>query len=157
MITIFLDVMLAISAFLALIGVVGAITHERSQTDKKVEADLTKIDRPSRTAREWDWPLPSDDAPDSTLDIDTSTALRAWFAANTRVATEFEEALRANTHLQQERHREVEAMHALSLAEERVGSLQASLEPYELTHIGLLLVHSSSQRCCWLMSCLSIG
>ena len=135
MITIFLNVMLGISAFLALIGVAGAITHERRRTDKKVEADLTKIDQPSRPVRQFDWSLPPDAAADSTLDIDTSTQLSAWFAANTQVKAEFAEALQANTQLQQERRRAVEAMHELSLAEERVGSLEDSLELNGLWHI----------------------
>jgi hypothetical protein len=68
------------------------------------------------------------ESPDPSLDARAAASLSALFEARPAIATDLEEAGRAHTHLQQEQHREVDALQAESKAEQRAASVTAKLD-----------------------------
>jgi hypothetical protein len=136
MIIIILNSMLGLSGLLAFIGLVGVLTHERRRAliwDVADAADTEHLFTSSpapdaeTASTSHSWARLRDDISDSTLDIDTSAELRAWFASPS-VEAKFSEAFQANARLQQEQQREAEAARAAERAVRRVNDLITGLE-----------------------------
>jgi hypothetical protein len=68
-----------------------------------------------------------DQAPDPALDARAATSLGALFEARPALASDLEEAGRAQTHLEQERQREADARDALTRAEQHAAGMTARL------------------------------
>ena len=71
---------------------------------------------------------PVHDAPDPSPDAHAAASLGALFTAHPSITADLEEAGRAHAHLQQERQRELDAVQAQVMAEQRAASLTAKLD-----------------------------
>jgi hypothetical protein len=66
--------------------------------------------------------------PDPVLDARAAASLSALFGARPTLAADLEEAVRAHTHLEQERQREADTRDALTRAEQRASGMTARLD-----------------------------
>lgn len=129
--TTILSVMLGISGLLALIGLVGSLILETRRArirDARFQRFGTRRNSGAASDSNY-WRSLRENVHDSDLDVETSDALRTWFAADPWIEVEFAEAFQANARLQNEHQREREAVRAVEGAAQRVNSLGSELEP----------------------------